>query len=177
MATLKHITQQFTKTFGNLTAEQLNQQPAPDQWSIAQNIDHLITINESYFPSFEQIEAGSYKVGWIGKIGFINRMLGNMILKSVQPETQRKTQTFDIWQPSSSDLPANILTKFEAHQMQMQNWMDRLQSKAASGQLIASPANDKIVYPLATAFEIISVHEERHLLQAKRVLEAVTIAK
>jgi len=38
------ITAEFTKEFGNLSAEQLNWKPNADTWSIAQNMDHLIVI-------------------------------------------------------------------------------------------------------------------------------------
>ena len=37
-------TEDFTKSFGSLTPEQMNWKPNPQVWSIAQNIDHLIKL-------------------------------------------------------------------------------------------------------------------------------------
>jgi hypothetical protein len=39
----------FKKAFGQLSDEQLNLKPNSSTWSIGQNIEHLIAVNESYF--------------------------------------------------------------------------------------------------------------------------------
>ena len=47
IVTLEHITKQVQSEFGMLTKEQLNWKPTPDTWSIAQNLDHLMVVNET----------------------------------------------------------------------------------------------------------------------------------
>ena len=42
------ITGDAKALFGHLTREQLNWKPAANSWSVAQCLDHLITINREY---------------------------------------------------------------------------------------------------------------------------------
>ena len=49
-STLNDISKQSLSEFGSLTSEQLNWKPASNTWSIAQNLDHLIVVNETYYP-------------------------------------------------------------------------------------------------------------------------------
>lgn len=52
---IDQTTNDFVQTFGSLTDEQLNWKPDEKTWSIAQNIRHLILINESYYLSLIHI--------------------------------------------------------------------------------------------------------------------------
>ncbi|MCB0751667.1 MAG: DinB family protein, partial [Ignavibacteriae bacterium] len=36
--------------FSGLSSEQLNWKPNSETWSIAQNLEHLIVVNETYYP-------------------------------------------------------------------------------------------------------------------------------
>ena len=163
-------TSDFKAAFAQLSADQLNWKPNPDTWSIGQNIDHLIVINKTYFPVIAEVRAGTYKASWVAKIGFLVKFLGNMILKSVQPTTTRKIKTFPIWEPAKSNIPADILQKFEAHQQELKALISNSADLLDKGTVISSPANANIVYKLDRAFDIIVTHEQRHLQQAKQVM-------
>jgi hypothetical protein len=113
---IDQTTQEFVKHFGTLTDEQLNYKPNPNSWSIAQNIDHLITINESYFPSLMSLRNGDYRLPFMAKIGFMVSLFGKMILKSVNPDRQKKITTFPIWEPQSSNISPDILEQFVQQQ-------------------------------------------------------------
>lgn len=160
------ITENFISQFGSLNADQLNWKPNVDEWSIAQNIDHIITINESYYPIFKAIHNDSLKLGFMSKIGFMVNWFGDIILKSVNPDRKKKTKTFDIWEPSKSTLPGNILETFEKHQETIKERIKALDTEIKSGIVIPSPANKHIVYKLDKAIEVIITHEERHFNQA-----------
>lgn len=174
---MKHWTSQIDKTtdnflsaFGNLTKEQLNWKPNPNTWSIAQNIDHLIVINRSYFPLLAALKADTLKRPFLARFGFLVSFFGKTILKAVQPETKKKIKTFAIWEPTKSDIAANILPEFSAHQTQLKQEMEAVKNLVEAGAVIYSPANKNIVYTLGTAFDVITTHEVRHLEQAKAVL-------
>jgi hypothetical protein len=167
---IDETTNAFKKSFGMLTVEQLNFKPNPETWSIAQNIDHLIVINETYYPVIKSLREGSYKLPFMAKLGFMVNFLGNMILGSVQPDRKRKMKTFPIWEPAKSEISADILTRFEKHQTELKNMISGCEDLLQQGTIISSPANKNIVYKLETAFDIITTHEQRHLEQAKEVL-------
>lgn len=168
---LDQTTSDFQSAFGSLDSAQLNWKPNAQRWSIAQNIEHLIIINESYYPQFTSLKEGSTKPPFISKIGFLVSFLGKTILNSVNPDRRKKMKTFAIWEPSKSEVGGDILSRFQTHQSQLKEHINSLQSFVDQGAVISSPANKNIVYKLETAFDIIVTHEKRHLEQAKEVLE------
>ncbi len=163
----------FMERFASLSAEQLNFKPDPGTWSIAQNIDHLIVINSSYYPLIASVRNGTYRLPWTGRSGFIVNMLGNAILKGVEPERRKKVRTFPMWEPSASELPAYILTDFANHQDDLKKLVTSCSDLLDKKTVISSPANRYIVYTLEKAFDIIVTHEKRHLAQAEELLDLV----
>lgn len=167
---INKTTSDFKQTFGSLTDEQINWKPDKQIWSIAQNIDHLIILNESYFPILNSIQNGTYNTPFVGKFGFISNFLGKALLKAVQPNRRKKTKTFAIWEPDENSMFTGILNKFEQHQEELKLRIENSENLLEQETVITSPANKNIVYKLETAFDIIIAHEQRHFEQAKEVL-------
>ena len=163
-------TNDFKKTFGQLTHEQLNWKPNEQTWSIGQNIDHLIVINGTYKPVIEAVKNGEYKLPFMGKIGFMVNFLGKMVLNAVQPDRKKKMKTFQIWEPTKSKVTSDVLTRFDLHQAELKHMITSCAGLLNKDTIISSPANKNIVYTLETAFDIITTHEQRHFEQAKKVL-------
>ena len=57
--------------FSELSGEQLNWKPNSQTWSIAQNLEHLIVVNETYYPVLSALKkAGESPViflNWVEK--------------------------------------------------------------------------------------------------------------
>jgi hypothetical protein len=172
-STLSDISRQSLTEFGSLTNEQLNWKPNSNTWSIAQNLAHLIVVNETYYPVIASLKAGTYKTPFIAKIGFIVSFLGKTILKAVQPDRKKKMKTFPIWEPTTSNVIGDILNKFQNHQMELRQKIEDAKELVEKGVVISSPANKNIVYKLEIAFDIIVSHEQRHLEQAKEILQLI----
>lgn len=167
---LDKINYAVSETFGGLSGEQLNWKPNTSTWSIAQNLDHLIRVNESYYPVLQALQEGKYRTPFLGRFGAFVFLFGRMILSAVEPERKRRMKTMALWEPSASAITDDIVVRFGRHQQELISWLNRSQEFVRSGVVIASPANANIVYKLSTAFEIIVTHEERHLAQAREVL-------
>ena len=167
---IDNATTSYTETFGALSPDELNWKPNPYVWSIAQNIDHVITLNSTYYPIINKIRSGEYQVPFIGKIGFMADYFGKLILKSVQPDTTKKIKTFPVWEPQSGEISPDILERFESSQTELKGLINNSQDLLDENIVISSPANKFIVYRLDKAFDIIVAHEYRHLEQAKGVL-------
>lgn len=164
------ITENFIDSFGKLNFNQLNFKPDNNNWSIAQIINHLVITNETYFPIVDALQKCSYKIPLTGRIRFLVDLFGKIILKSVQPDAKRKVKTFNIWKPSDSDIPEDILIKFKNHQSELTRVILECDNLLDKKTVISSPVNRNIVFKLGTAFDIIVAHEQRHYLQAKRLL-------
>lgn len=165
---LNTITDQTLSSFGSLTPEQLNWKSNAKTWSIAQNLEHLIVVNESYYPILTALKEGSYKLSFIARFGFIVSFFGKTLLNAVQLDRRKKMKTFPMWEPSEGH--EDILRRFENHQKELVQKIEEMKEFAAKGTVISSPANKNIVYKLETAFDIIVSHEKRHLEQAREVL-------
>ncbi|MEX1122522.1 MAG: DinB family protein, partial [Balneolales bacterium] len=113
---IDNITGRYKQAFGNLSNEQLNWKPNEKTWSIAQIMDHIVVLNETYYPIFDALRQGRYKASFMSRFGFMVNLFGNLILKSVQPDSRKKVKTFPIWEPANSEIKGDILKRFEDHQ-------------------------------------------------------------
>jgi hypothetical protein len=167
---IKSITEDYKDAFGKLATKELNWKPDPKTWTIGQNIEHVIRINESYFPVLKQLTDGTYRAPLLGKCPFVPSLLGKVILKAVAPDRKKKIKTVTIWEPSASHIDKDIIEKFEKHQHELVHQMEQSECFLKKGTIISSPANKNIVYTLEKAFEIIINHEKRHYHQANELL-------
>lgn len=168
---LSAVSEKVNEHFGRLEAHELNWRPEPGVWSIAQNLEHLIITNESYFPIFNAIQNGTHKTPALGRIGFFVSFCGNMVLKAVEPELKKPMKTFPVWQPKNEVFDQGMVERFINHQTALISEVRKLQPFLHNKSVIASPANKNIVYTLETALDIIVSHEKRHLNQALEILE------
>lgn len=164
------VTSDFLREFGSLSLSELNWKYKPDSWSIAQNIDHLIVINDSYFPLVNGLRTGEYKPHFITKFKFVVDRAGQYLLDGVQPDPVKKFKTLPMWQPRKRVADQTLLEKFDQHQHSLTQLITDSYDLLDKNAVISSPANRLIVYRLSTAFDIILAHEKRHFQQAIDVL-------
>lgn len=170
LESLDTITKDVIDSFTGIPLEKLHLKPNPKTWSIAENIEHLITINKTYFPIFEKLQNGAYQGAFIGRFSFFTNLFGDMIFRSVSDGGKKKQKTFPLWEPKINDGDTSILERFKEHQEELKNWIVQMEPLFEKNQIIHSPANKLIVYSLEKAIEIIIAHEQRHLDQAKNLL-------
>ncbi len=166
---LDAVTEKVKADFSNLTSEQLNWKPAAEKWSIAEVLEHLVLVNQSYEIVLADAANGTSNPGYTAKIPFIVNMLGDAIYKSVEPTRAKKIKTFAVWQPSSSNVNENILPRFLDYQSILKDLISKNKKLLEDDIVIPSPANRYVVYKLRKAVEIVVSHEERHLNQALEV--------
>ncbi len=100
------------------------------------------------------------------------KLFERIVLKAVAPHNPKKTRTFPVWEPSQSNIEADILSQFLAEQERIKEMFKKCESFLGKGVVISSPASANLVYSLESAFDIIVIHQKRHFLQAERVLAA-----
>lgn len=166
---INKVSNQFKEVFSPLSYEQLNFKPSANIWSIAQNLDHLIKINESYFPTFNSIMNHTYKKPFMGNFTFLVQYFGTYILKSVGADRKKKISTFPVWEPMQSEIN-DALNRFLLSQENLKEYIENCSEFLGRNISISSPANSSIVYTIDTAIEIIITHQERHFIQANELL-------
>ncbi len=170
---IDEITDLYKEAFGAMSNQALNKKPSQEEWSIAQNLDHLITINKSYYSIPDKIRANNYKLPRVATWSFFAKTVGNMILGSVERSRKRKTKTFPVWEPSADEEIPNIYREFLAEQEQLKAWIRSIDDLLEKDVVIGSPANQNICYKLTKALDIIVEHERRHFKQCVEVKEAI----
>jgi DinB superfamily len=160
------------KSFGHLSWEQLNWKPSPNQWSVAQCLDHLIVINSTYFPTIQQVVRNGYKPSLQQRLPLLPRFFAWMVIKAVSPETKAKFKTAGHVAPSISTIGNDIVARFKTHQEELIRHMRMTEKLDLSNTIITSPVASFATYSMLNAFKIAITHERRHFLQAKRVMQA-----
>jgi uncharacterized damage-inducible protein DinB len=166
---LLKLTQEFKNEFEGLSLDQLNFKPNAKTWSIAQIMDHIIRVNETYYPILRNLFEGKFVLPLIGRWGWASTFFGNLIHNSVEPLRKKKARTLPLWEPSSSAVDVAILTRFQQHQEDLVQHIKMCAPLIEKGIVIHSPASKVIVYKLDKAFDIIVTHERRHFNQAMEV--------
>ncbi|WP_375583287.1 DinB family protein [Cyclobacterium xiamenense] len=167
---LTRITYTVDKLMHDYDLTTLNRKPDPKTWSPMQVLQHLILVNRSYFPTFDQLIAKQYKAPLLGKISFYGRKLGELILAANKKPARIKT--FGPWEPTDTLHNNELLQAFVDTQHRLSAYVQELEPFFGRGLMIASPANRWLVYPLDTAIDIIIAHEKRHCKQLKSLLAA-----
>ena len=168
---LDEISQEVKESFKELDKETILRKPDNKNWSIAENLEHLMKVNSSYFPIFQKLKAGTFHGAFISRIGFFSKLFGNMIYKSVSDGGKKRVKTLTLWEPKIKDENSEIVEKFLSHQEKLKGWIKEMEKFINKEEIIHSPANSLIVYSLPKALDIIVAHEKRHLDQARRNLK------
>jgi hypothetical protein len=167
-------TQDVLKTFGAISSMERGWRPDPSKWSINQHFEHLIVLNESYYPEFDRIQRGERNPVFTSRLPGLPYLFGRMILSSARPQNPRKMKTFSVWQPSITPSDVDVVLEFEQHHSQLKEKLKELEGSLNRSVIISSPANKWIVYTLDVALEIILTHEQRHIQHAKKLLDLIS---
>src|SRR5690625_2650 len=162
-------TNRFILEFGSLDTGELNWKPDENTWSIAQNIDHVILLNESYFKKIEEASSDTARRPFLARFDLITDLMAKGLAAYSKPDRKKKTHTFDIWKPGSQQFEPAILQTFADHQERFKEVIRQSRPLMESGKVVRSPASGVLFFKPASIFDIMISHEERHLKQAKKV--------
>ena len=171
IARLEQHSEAYRSAFGQLDEGALNWKPSAKDWSVGQCIDHVIVTNQIYKPIFDRVISGDRRKRLFERFTPAADFFGDFLLKIVSPTNARKTKTMPVFEPATSDVPADIVEQFASHQEVLIGWYRQLED-ADLRQVVTSPASGAIIYRLEKVLEILPAHEERHFLQAGRLLRA-----
>ncbi|MCB0586773.1 MAG: DinB family protein [Phaeodactylibacter sp.] len=174
---IARVSQEAQNAFGGLSANQLNWKPGEKQWSVGQCLEHLIVSNRTYFPQLKALGDDTRTPTFWERMPLLPGLWGKLLLKSITPEPRQKMASPTAFRPVLSQAPADIVGQFTAHNQELVKHLRNTRGLNHRHTIITSPANRIIVYSLYDAVNILANHEERHLLQAKRVMEMEAFPK
>lgn len=172
VAETEKVNNQARKVVEGLTETQLNWRPSPEQWSIAQCLDHLTVTGKAWAPILTTaIARGHQKWPISTPTPYRPTMIGGWLIKQVTPEAARKLPAPRVFKPSES---SSIDKSFDNFLLAQKTFLDFVNSARGcdyNKSRLRSPVTPLIRYSLADAFVVSVVHSQRHLAQARRVRE------
>ncbi len=167
----KIISDEVEERFGSLSAEQLNWKPNADEWSVGQCFDHLITTNNLYFKHIQKVADGNHTNNWYSAIPFVPKLIGTMLKKMVSPDSPRKIKTFQVFEPTLSEISKKIIEEFCENNERLISLMEATMGLNLNKIKIPEPISIAVNVSLIDAYEILALHERRHFNQAKSVMQ------
>jgi len=167
---ITEIGQRAELTFGHLSADQINWKPSAAGWSVGQCFEHLIKANELFYDELEKIGNGTRKNSFLESYSPLSSFFGNLLVNSLKKDERKfKAPMQKIVPPSEID--ANIVELFAAHQAELIGKIKRTKTVDWRKIKVTSPFMKLITYKLSDGFQVIVEHERRHIRQAERVLK------
>lgn len=174
----QQIIQVAKESFGSLSDEKLYWKPAPDKWSVGECIEHLNITIRSYLPKIDQgIEQGIAKGQTPTEMfqpGFLGQKFTDSFRLNEDGTPYRKVKTFKSF--DSGKLPEPNPRAREEFTELLEAFIAQI-DKAAQVNLnkvkVTSAIGAIFRFKLGDAFRFITVHNDRHMVQAQKVLEAM----
>lgn len=166
---LKSISDDARNSFGHLSAGQLNWKPSEKGWSVAQCLEHLILTNEQFFPEMDKLAAGTRKNSFFENYSPFTGMFGRFLVKAVTEGSRPATAPSKNIVPPS-DVSADIVEKYCAHQQEMIDKLIKTEGADWDKTIVTSPFMPVMTYSLTHANQVLVEHSKRHINQAKRVM-------
>lgn len=156
-----------------LDSAQLRWKPAPDRWSVGECVEHMAITTEKLLPVLEAaIEegkregrkaAGPFNYGW----------MANFFVRSLAPDNKKRYKVPALYSPSAA--PESV-TSAREHWHRAHSRLAELMAAADGLDLkkirAVSPATRIVRLPIGAWFKAMAFHNERHLGQARRVVQS-----
>lgn len=165
---LTSVRQDLPGIAGGLSLDQFNWNPAADQWSIAQCVEHLNITTERYIPVLRKDIADARAAGRHAAGPFALGFLERWFLETMEPPIRRRFKTGKAFIAAGRLEPAPTLQRFNDLNEQFGECMraaEGLNLKAIKVRSQFGP----ISWTMNGTFAILLAHERRHLWQARQV--------
>ena len=156
----------------DLSEAQLNWKPSPEQWSIAQCLEHLAITSGKFDNYFSlALERARKKRPITNAPAYKPSIVGGWLARQVNPDGGRKLPAPKAFRPSEVSNIHTPLDLFLNQQVKFIDFVCQCNGIDYNKTRLRSPVTPLMRYSLADAFVITVLHSQRHLGQARRVRE------
>ena len=172
---LQDIRRRAKDLVAGLTPEQLTRRPDPAKWSIAECLSHLNATAAIYQPFIDEAIRKGREAKIFGTGPFNRGGLGRLLIWNAEPPPKfRMRAPKKILPPSSITDPTKVVAEF----MHIQDEWERQVRESEGLNLEKIKCGSPFPLPrlrLAVPVPWMLAHERRHLLQAEKVKEALSV--
>ncbi|HSJ08753.1 MAG TPA: DinB family protein [Longimicrobiales bacterium] len=152
-----------------LTTEQMNWQPGPGRWSIAQCLEHVtltVGLYRERVPAMvaeararQQASAKPYRAG----------AMARWLIRSLEPPYRMRVRTMAVVDPPAKQDPAKVIADFDAAHEELERMIASADGVPLDQARATSPFSKLMKMTLGQMLEVNVVHARRHLWQARQV--------
>lgn len=155
--------------FKQINIEILNSRIEEGSWSILECIEHLNLYGDFYIPEITN-RINSSKTS--PSKNFNSGVLGNYFAKSMLPKKKlNKMKTFKVMNPMGSKLEKNTIDRFLFQQSQILDLLDKSNTVNLNKTKTSISISKWIKLKLGDTFRVVIYHNDRHILQANKILD------
>lgn len=153
----------------------LNHRDTAEKWSALECVAHLNRYGDFYLPEIErQIRESGYAPEELFKSGF----LGNFFAESMLPKNGfKKMKTFRDKDPMGSRVDKEEIVVFLEQQHKLLDLLKAAGEVSLNKTLTRISISRWIHLKLGDTFRILVYHNERHLVQAQKALQAASLRR
>lgn len=181
LAQVKQDTQELIQvskdSFGSLSEDELYWKPAPDKWSVGECLEHLNMTFRNYMPKIKQGIAQAVDKGWAPvdefKSGWMGKTFTNSFRLDESGKPRRRVKTFKSF--DAGKLPERnpkVREEFIAYLDELITRTNQAAKVDLHKVRVTSAIGPILRFKLGDALQFITVHNQRHIMQAQKVLEA-----
>lgn len=173
---LRAIRREAAALTDGLSAAQLAWSPAPGRWSLADVMAHLNIAGRIYLDAIAHVLAGARARGLEDRGDYRPTLTGRMMAWALGPGQQRiRMKAPSIFRPAEGtraiDGPRELAT-WRALHVEMEERIREAAGLDLRRARFVSPAARLVRMNVGDAIAVLLVHEQRHLLQMRRVRES-----
>lgn len=157
-----------------LGEQQLAWRPAPNQWSIAENLVHLNLTTQTFLPSVERAIGKARPTGATGP--FELGLKGALFIWYTEPPPKFRVPAPKMIRPLLQGPANEALPQFLRSQEAALRKVDAARGLDCANVRFRSPLSSIVSMNLITFFAVLTGHQRRHLWQARNVREALRAA-
>ena len=156
----------YTEHFKHLSLKQLHWKPDQKTWSIAQNVEHIILVDNGYIAHMEKILTKSKNQQKSPKEDFQSDWMGNRFKKALDPDSNEKFKSPKIFNPSEN--PNHVESRLYESSRSLKSF---IQKSAQYNLNIRIPLLESrlIRLRLGDRLKTLIMHKIRHFKQAYQV--------
>ena len=166
---LEAIKKEGAALTSDLSEAQFNWRPAPELWSIAQNLNHLNVGDLQVLPAFDRaieqgrsqgkLSTGPFRYGWLSR----------MAIASMEPPPRMRMKTPIKGSAGEDHRAAQVLAEFTRVRDLLAERIHRSDGLDLARIRTISPVNRLLRLPLGAYFAFILAHNRRHLWQGRQL--------
>ena len=166
---LAAIRAEAAELLGGLSEVQLNWRAAPERWSIAQNLTHLVVIGRLHLPQFDAAIQRAREKGWRKSGPFEYGAIGHWVVAELEPPPRRRLRAPRLFKPQPVQPLELVRDAFLVLQGELEQRVHAANGLDLKRAKVGTVFSRLLRLPLGQAFQAMLAHERRHLWQARAV--------